>query len=84
MQSDALFLYRNSCECLKEGDAEKSKLAKEAEQYKVSAWQFLTLLVLSVWTTVLVYLVKSQAFTLKVTGTFYLKMMIIITVNTRV
>ena len=33
--SFALFLCRNSCECLKKGDAERSKVAKEAKQYKV-------------------------------------------------
>lgn len=35
MLSDALFLYRNSCKCLEEGAAERTKLAKEAKQYKV-------------------------------------------------
>jgi len=33
--SSALFLYRNVCECLKKGDAERLKVAKEAKQYKV-------------------------------------------------
>ena len=46
--SFALFLCRNSCECLKKGDAERSKVAKEAKQYKVPVWHFYTLQMLHV------------------------------------
>lgn len=41
--SDALFLCRDSCGCLKKGDAERLKVAKEAKQCKVPAWHFFTL-----------------------------------------
>lgn len=32
---NTLFFCRNSCHCLKEGDAERSKISKTAKQYKV-------------------------------------------------